>query len=311
MTNASGNLHGQGTLGGLSPTQLVMFTVTGNFNAVADPSISGTQNTPVVQAVNALVTFTPRLPKGQQLFVSNYLITPAYNAQQTVNLIGDADGGTFTLGYGGYTTTAIAFDATPAQVQAALQALSSIGSGNVTVTASTSPQAYNVLFTGTLGLQAIQALDADGSLLTNPQGSGFCEVTVTVTALGSEQITGDTAISLPPITARIANGILSTIDYIDTPGIQLTANTAQLNLSGELIYDVTFTNITFNGASQFLSPFAFTAPTTNTTICLSSPELERLPYQTPNETSWVPPTVGQPLSLVGSNWRQRALNNTA
>lgn len=44
--------------------------------------------------------------------------------------VSDATGGTFTLSFGGKTTAAIAYNATPAQVQAALQALSTIGKGD-------------------------------------------------------------------------------------------------------------------------------------------------------------------------------------
>ena len=45
----------------------------------------------------------------------------------------DATGGTFTLTFGGNTTTALAFNASPATIQAALAALASIGNGNVSV----------------------------------------------------------------------------------------------------------------------------------------------------------------------------------
>lgn len=44
-----------------------------------------------------------------------------------------ADGGTFTLAYKGVTTTRIAFDAKTAQVQAALEALPTIGKGNTKI----------------------------------------------------------------------------------------------------------------------------------------------------------------------------------
>ena len=53
------------------------------------------------------------------------------NDVQTLSLSGNPTGGTFTLSFGGQTTAAIPFNATAAQVQAALQALSSIGAGNV------------------------------------------------------------------------------------------------------------------------------------------------------------------------------------
>lgn len=47
--------------------------------------------------------------------------------------IANATGGTFTLTYGGQTTGAIAYNAAPSAVQAALAALSSINAGNVVV----------------------------------------------------------------------------------------------------------------------------------------------------------------------------------
>src|SRR5262249_41925037 len=49
---------------------------------------------------------------------------------QTVTLTGNPTGGTFTLTFSGQTTAAIAYNASAATVQSALQALSSIGSGN-------------------------------------------------------------------------------------------------------------------------------------------------------------------------------------
>ena len=293
-----------------NPTQLVFFEVTGNFNAVADPAVSGNVNTPVFQPVNALITFTPRLPRGEQFFVSNYLITPAYNAEQTIYLIGSPVFGTFTLSYGGHTSAPISYDASAAAVQSALRALPSIGAGNVIVTAGNSPLSYNVLFTQSLGSEVIPALSADAAGLSNVHGAGYCEVTVTVTATGSPQIVGDTAISLPPLTARIFEGVLSTIDYADTPGFNLVANTG-LNFTEDLIYDVTFSNVTFNGSSRYLAPFAFVAPTSATTVSLTNPSLERMSYQAPIELSWSPSTTGYPMSTTSASWRQRATLRSA
>lgn len=55
------------------------------------------------------------------------------NEVQTVTLAGSPTGGTFTLAFKGVATTPLAFDAAAADVQTALQALPTIGSGNVTV----------------------------------------------------------------------------------------------------------------------------------------------------------------------------------
>lgn len=297
---------------------LTFFPVSGHYNAVADPSISGVLNSPVVQPVSALVTFTPRLPKGQMFYLKDYLITNAYNAEQTVNLLGIPTGGTWTLSYqGDITSPPLAWNATPTQVQTALQALPSIGAGNVLVVADVEPQAYDVQFTGTLGLQQIPVLVGDADLLTNSEGAGFCEITVAPTALGSPQVSADTAIALPPLTARIWNGVLSTIDRSDTPGFQLTANSPLLNLDDDLIYDVAFDKVSFNGDSQYLAPFAFVAPVGNTAMCMTDPGLKRLPYSTPDLTIWTPP--GQQSEVFGNvnmrapaaaraqaNWRTRA-----
>jgi hypothetical protein len=87
---------------------------------------------------------------------------------------------------------------------------------------------------------------------------------------------------IAPIQARIYEGELQTIDQADTPNIQLLANSSILGLTS-LIYDVSFSDVVYSSAAQVLSNFAFTAPTTNTTIDLSDPTLTRLQY---NPTGW-------------------------
>lgn len=51
--------------------------------------------------------------------------------EQTLTITGSPTGGTFTLTFEGQTTDPIAYDATAAAVQAALEGLSTIGAGNV------------------------------------------------------------------------------------------------------------------------------------------------------------------------------------
>jgi hypothetical protein len=53
---------------------------------------------------------------------------------QEVSIVGYASGGTFKLAFKGQTTSALAFNATAADMQAALENLSTIGQGNVSVT---------------------------------------------------------------------------------------------------------------------------------------------------------------------------------
>src|SRR5262249_33864161 len=83
------------------------------------------------------------------------------NVQQ-VTLTGNPTGGTFTLTFGGQTTSAIAYNASAATVQSALQALSSIGSGNALV-ANPTGSAWIVRFAGSLAGAPQAAIPRSGS----------------------------------------------------------------------------------------------------------------------------------------------------
>ena len=84
---------------------------------------------------------------------------------QTVTITGTPTGGTFTLTFGGQTTAAIAYNATAATVQTALEALSTIRAGNVGVSGSAGGP-YTVTFRGDLASQNVAAMTADGASLT-------------------------------------------------------------------------------------------------------------------------------------------------
>src|SRR5262249_11536858 len=77
--------------------------------------------------------------------------------------LGGAAGGTFTLTFAGQTTSSLAFNATAAQIQTALQNLSSIGSGNVTVTRLTTGL-FGITFTGALANANMNMLVLNSSL---------------------------------------------------------------------------------------------------------------------------------------------------
>lgn len=104
--------------------------------------------------------------------------------------------GTFTLTFGGQTTANIAFDATAAAVKTALEALSTIGTGNVDVTATTAAgsgklsvaaNVYTVEFVGELA-QAPQTLTGTFTSL-DPSGSIALAAGVTgVTPTGIELV---------------------------------------------------------------------------------------------------------------------------
>jgi len=99
---------------------------------------------------------------------------------QTVTITGTPTGGDFVLVYGGDATTDLAYNATAAAVQAALQALPSIGAGNVTVAGSAGGP-YTVTFGGTLANEDVAQMHATG----NFTGGTSPTVTVATTTPGS------------------------------------------------------------------------------------------------------------------------------
>ena len=111
----------------------------------------------------------------------------AVNEVQTVTVTGTPTGGTFTLTFGGQTTAGIAFNATAAAVDAALEALSSVGAGDVAVTGAAGGP-YTVTFTGALAGTDVGAITADGSGLT---GGTTPSVTVATTTAGVQTGVGE------------------------------------------------------------------------------------------------------------------------
>jgi len=85
-----------------------------------------------------------------------WTVQAEYDEVQTLTVTGSPTGGTFVLRFGGQNTSAIAYNASAATVQTALQALSSIGSGNALVTGSAGGP-WTVEFASSLGF-ASQAL---------------------------------------------------------------------------------------------------------------------------------------------------------
>lgn len=95
---------------------------------------------------------------------------------QTVATTGTPTGGTFKLSYKGQVTAAIAHNAAAAAVISALEALSTIGSGNVTGGGGPLPTGVTVTFAGALARKAVPLLVlADNSL------TGGTTPTVTIT----------------------------------------------------------------------------------------------------------------------------------
>jgi hypothetical protein len=87
------------------------------------------------------------------------------NEIQTIT-ISDADGGTFTLTFGGQTTSSIAWNAAASVVDTALEALSTIEVGEVSVSGSAGGP-YTVTFTNSLGASDQSLMTASAASLTH------------------------------------------------------------------------------------------------------------------------------------------------
>lgn len=98
------------------------------------------------------------------------------NEVQTLTMTGTPTGGTYTLTYSGQTTTAIAYNANAAAIQAALVALSNIAPGDVVVT-GTGP--FTVTFGGTLGATNVAQLTASSASLTGGTSPTMTPTTAT------------------------------------------------------------------------------------------------------------------------------------
>lgn len=83
----------------------------------------------------------------------------------------------------------------------------------------------------------------------------------------------DATVLLRPIQGRIVNGVLCAID--GTVGIKLVANTSALGTLDTLTYQVDYSKVVFDSAERSMRSFAFTAPTTATTVDLNT--VTRLP----------------------------------
>lgn len=87
------------------------------------------------------------------------------NGTQTLKITGSPTGGTFTISYSGQTTAPIARNAAPGVVQAALEALSNLAPGDVSVSGSAG-STYVISFTGNATTADYVVVTADATGLT-------------------------------------------------------------------------------------------------------------------------------------------------
>lgn|SRR5574341_135665 len=117
---------------------------------------------------NSWVTYAE---PGDRLTVSgltkgvSYYLDHGTNEVQTATITGTPTGGTFRLSFGSVETANIAYNAAAATVQSALEALSTIGTGNVTVSGSAGGP-YTITFVNSQGGKDVAMLVLANNSLT-------------------------------------------------------------------------------------------------------------------------------------------------
>jgi hypothetical protein len=192
------------------------------------------------------------------------------NEQQTVSISGGPTGGTFTLTYDGQTTAPITYDATAAAVVAALEALTSIGAGNVMASGGPLPGSNVVVtFTGRLGSQNVALMTATSALT----GGTSPAVNVTETRAGGSS----TRAGYVSVAVLDSGGTrLSAIAKADIQA-RLDAR-AQANLAVQVI-DPAITEVSVTVTVKALAGYDSAAVTTNVTALLED-------YLSPDTWGW-------------------------
>lgn len=222
--------------------ELEYFLLTATLTAiVVDYTDAG--DIPDQQRISGTVEFRPRIPTGKLLWLPTLdppqgialaPIKARFDTDGVLRTIQDAPvnelqrvtvtGDPFTLTYNGQTTTDLAQASTFAQVESALEALSTVGVSNVNVTGPDGGP-FDCVFNDSLGNQDVPQMTATNATVDTVR-AGTLAAGVKLTA---------------------GTDVLGLGDYNPT------------SKTGGLIYDVIFTNIVYNKSVQEVHPFAFVA----------------------------------------------------
>ncbi len=119
----------------------------------------------VVNAVRASFNWS----STSRFYVHSHVPYVGRSAEMVLHVM-ESDGGTFTLTYGAYTTGALDWDLTAEELQAALEALTSIGAGNITVEGGPGAEGpFLITFAGDLAETPVGLITSTDSL-TGPDG---------------------------------------------------------------------------------------------------------------------------------------------
>jgi hypothetical protein len=171
------------------------------------------------------------------------------NEVQTLSASG-ATSGTFTLTFAGQTTGPIPYNATAAQIRAALVSLSNIGPDDITVTGGPiHTTAVTVTFAGGLGYQNVPQIEADSSLLN--------DVVLTVTTTTTAVAGVDEVQSLSNTDATGGTFTLTFGAQTTTP-LPYNATAAQIQVALVLLTNINFGDVQVTGGPINEQPVTIT-----------------------------------------------------
>lgn len=164
------------------------------------------------------------------------------NEVQLLTITGSPTGGTWTATFQGATTAAIAYNATAATVQSALEALTTIEPGDVTVTGSAGGP-YTVTFTGRFAGQDVAAMTASGASLTGGTSPGVTPSTTTAGGDSASDGTGKlagfllTPVKAPAVNTTDVQGVLYEHGRVVTARLPIAVDAAgQNDVAGRIIF---------------------------------------------------------------------------
>jgi hypothetical protein len=175
------------------------------------------------------------------------------NDVQTLTVTGSPTGGTFTVSFGGQTTSALAFNAAASVFQTAFQALSSVGAGNATVTGSNGGP-YTVTFVGTLANTLQTNITTNASSLTGGTSPG---VSVTHTTSGAPAIAAVNDVQIVTISGTPAGGTFTlTFGGQTTSALAFNAIGSTVQTALQALSSINSGNVTVTGSAS--GPYTIT-----------------------------------------------------
>jgi hypothetical protein len=137
-----------------------------------------------------------------------------------------------------------------------------LNSGDVMLATDASPRP-----TGFIGAPIVARIDTDGRLKLRVEPDGDRDDFVNLAAFPGTGTSAKVYFAIDTQTFYRWSGSAYVETYPYAP-VRLLAGTDLLELSTELYYRVTFSDVVYNGGAQYIAPFTFQAPTSDTEINL-------------------------------------------